>query len=66
MSYIPARSVKESGYVSKHNPIGKLSLESIKWFLVQSTGPVHQSSPLSSPVIVDYHNNDTPTDQYYL
>ena len=62
MSYIPARSVKESGYVSKCNPIGKLSLESIKWFLVQSTSPVHQSSP----VIVDYHNNDTAIDQYHL
>ena len=43
-------SLKKSGYVSKCNPIGELSLESIKMFLVQSTGPVHQSNP----TIVDY------------
>ena len=52
-------SVKESGYVSKCNLTGELSLESIKMIFspvhrssppVQSTSPVHQSSP----VIVDY------------
>ena len=45
------KSVKEISYVSKCNPTGKLSLERIKMIFspvhhaVQSTGPVHQSSP---------------------
>ena len=39
-------SVKESGYVSKYNRTGELSLESIKM--------VFSPVPQSSPVIVDY------------
>ena len=42
-------SVKERLYVSKCNPAGEFSLESI------IMSPVHQSSP----VIVDYLNNVT-------
>ena len=49
-------SMKKSGCVAKCNPTGEFSLESIKMYLVQSTSPVHQSSP----VIVVYRLGHVP------
>ena len=56
-------SVKESGYVTKSNPTGKLLLESINVvFYHQSSPPVQSTSPVhqSSQVIVDYSSASFP------
>ena len=63
IKYFVLESVKESGYVTKSNPTGKLLLESINVvFYHQSSPPVQSTSPVhqSSQVIVDYSSASFP------